>query len=751
MNRDRFLLLCLLTVALLSVPVAKSAAEEENAKNPPERAITAEDREHWSYQSVRKPKPPPVKNEQWIRTPVDRFILARLESEGLTPARTAAPRDLLRRLYLDLIGLPPTIAEQDSFLADPSPENLDREAARLLKRKGYGERWARHWLDLVRYADTNGYERDGTKPEGWRYRDWVINSLNEDKPYDRFVLEQLAGDELDDASTETVIATGFYRLGPWDDEPAEPAQDLQDQRDDIIRTVSQVYLGLTLGCARCHDHKFDALSMYDYYRLSAIIAPLKRPQSGRSELTRSAGSLAQRQAIEKRDAKIAEQNSQVVAARSAAQKRVLADADSGLAEDIVKAFRTESARRNDEQNKFVEQNQKTLDEKTTAALTETERETIESSQKKIAALRKETPDLPPGYFLYEENVPPNQMKQTHLLLRGRAATPGPPVEPGLPAILVSHQPKMQRTSQQTSGRRLALARWIVHPENPLTARVIVNRVWQYHFGEGLVRTPSDFGILGLEPTHPELLDWLAHWFVHEANWSLKKLHALIIRSQTYRMSKAMRPAASELDPRNLLLWRFPYRRLQVEALRDSMLAVSGQLNRKMHGPGTYLHIPKAALEGHADKTKIWKPFDEKEASRRTIYALVKRSLLVPMLEVLDLCDTTRSTETRHITSVPTQALPRFNGDFVHRPAAHLADRVLREAGANSQKQITHICRLALCRPPEADELKAMSDWLKKESAETPIQPTSKKDDARRLALIQLCRVVLNLNEFAYPN
>jgi len=749
MNRDRFLLLCLLTVVLLSAPSTETAAEG-NAKNPPERAITAEDREHWSYQPNRNPKPPSVKNKQWIRTPIDRFILARLESEGLTPARAAVPRSLLRRLYLDLTGLPPTIAEQDAFLADPSPENLDREADRLMKRKTYGERWARHWLDLVRYADTNGYERDGMKPEGWRYRDWVIDSLNEDKPYNRFVLEQLAGDELDDASTQSVIATGFYRLGPWDDEPAEPAQDLHDQRDDMIRTISQVYLGLTLGCARCHDHKFDALSMYDYYRLSAIIAPLKRPQSGRSELTRSAGSLAQRQAIEKRDAKIAEQTSQITATRTAARKRVLADAGSGLAENLVKAFRTEASKRNEEQKKLVEQHQKTIEERTAAALTTAERKTVGSSQKRIVVLRAETPDLPPGYFLYEDDVPPNQVRQTHLLLRGRAATPGPAVQPGLPAILVSHQPKIRRTSQQTSGRRLALARWIVHPQNPLTARVIVNRVWQYHFGEGLVRTPSDFGILGLEPTHPELLDWLAHWFVHEADWSLKKLHALIIRSQTYRMSKAMRPAAAKQDPRNFLLWRFPYRRLQVEALRDSMLAVSGQLNRKMHGPGTYLHIPKAALEGHADKTKIWKSFNEKEASRRTIYALVKRSLLVPMLEVLDLCDTTRSTEIRNITSVPTQALTLFNGDFVNRQAAHLASRVIREAGTNPQKQITHIWRLALCRPPEEGELTAMSEWLARES-ETSQNSGPEKEDAKRLALIQLCRVVLNLNEFAYPN
>jgi hypothetical protein len=746
-NRNRQTLpVIIFTLALVAPSLLRGpVAAEETATDPPERKVTPEDREHWSYQPIRNPKPPSVKNEAWIRTPIDRFILARLEAEGLSPAPSALPRDLQRRLYLDLIGLPPTIAEQDAFLTDPTAENLDREAAKLLKRTGYGERWSRHWLDLVRYADTNGYERDGDKPAGWRYRDWVIDSLNNDKPYDRFVLEQLAGDELDDASTETVLATGFYRLGPWDDEPAEPAQDLHDQRDDMIRTISQVFVGLTLGCARCHDHKFDALSMHDYYRMSAILAPLERPQDGRSELARPAGSLAQRKKLEERNRRISEPKSRITAAYAAARTRVFADEKSGLSADIVAAFRTAADKRNDDQKKLVEQNQKQLGEKTAAALSDAEEKMIAEADRAIAKLRKETPDLPDGYFLFEpDGAPPT----TNLLLRGRAATPGPVVQPGLPVLLVDQQPEFEKTAEETTGRRLALARWILEPKNPLTARVIVNRVWQYHFGEGLVRTPSDFGILGLEPTHPELLDWLAHWFVHEADWSLKKLHTLIIRSQTYRMSKSLRPDAEEQDPLNLLLWRFPYRRLQVEALRDSMLAASGKLNRKMYGPGTYLHIPPQALEGHADRASIWKPFDEQEASRRTVYALVKRSLLVPMLEVLDLCDTTRSTDVRNITSVPTQALTLFNGDFVNRQAAHLAGRAVREAGTDQKKQITQIWRLALCRPPEPEELSAIDAWLTEEAARGK---DTKRDKARRLALIQLCRVVLNLNEFAYPN
>jgi hypothetical protein len=735
----------LVTLLSFAFSLRQPVAAEEIASGPAERPITAEDREHWSYQPIRNPRPPAVKNEAWIRTPIDRFILAPLEADGVSPASPAQPGDLQRRLYLDLIGLPPTIAEQDAFLADPTAENLDREAAKLLKRTGYGERWARHWLDLVRYADTNGYERDGIKPAGWRYRDWVIDSLNKDKPYDRFVLEQLAGDELDDAGTETILATGFYRLGPWDDEPAEPAQDLHDQRDDMIRTISQVFVGLTLGCARCHDHKFDALSTHDYYRMSAILAPLNRPQSGRTELTRPAGSLAQRQKLDERNGRIAGHKSRITAAYEAARTRVLASQKSSLAANVVAAFQTAADKRNDDQKKLVEQNEKQLGEKTAAALSEAEQKTIAQADRAVAKLRKETPDLPDGYFFFEpDRAPPT----TNLLLRGRASTPGQVVQPGLPLLLVSQQPTFEKTAEKTTGRRLALARWILDPKNPLTARVLVNRVWQYHFGDGLVRTPSDFGILGLEPTHPELLDWLAHWFVHEADWSLKKLHTLIIRSQTYRMSKSLRPDAAEKDPLNLLLWRFPYRRLQVEALRDSMLAASGKLNRKMYGPGTYLYIPPQALEGHADRASIWKPFNEEEASRRTVYALVKRSLLVPMLEVLDLCDTTRSTDVRNITSVPTQALTLFNGDFVNRQAAHLADRAVREAGPEPAKQIVRIWRLALCRPPEPEELSTMEAWLADEAARGD---DPKPEEAKRLALIQLCRVVLNLNEFAYPN
>jgi hypothetical protein len=647
--------------------------------------IKPSDRRHWAFRPLRKPAIPEVKNRAWVRNPIDAFVLARLEARGWKPARPAEPGALERRLYLDLVGMPPTLAEQEALQRDPSPRAVDRLVDDLLARPGYGERWGRHWLDLVRYADTNGYERDADKPFVWRYRDYVIRAFNSDKPFDRFVLEQLAGDELPDADSETVIATGYYRLGPWDDEPADPHEDRFDQLDDMVSTTSLTFLGLTLGCARCHNHKFDPLTQLDYYRMVAIVNTLERPQQGRAELDLPVGSRAQVKAIWR--------------ARTA---RVLAGWGLPAAYSIGAA---------------------------------------EPGGLTLAAWLARGPDhsdLPRGYFLRE---PSATAPVTHVLLRGKASRPGPQAPPGVPAVLVEHQPAFPAPGPETSLRRLTLARWIASRDNPLTARVIVNRVWQHHFGEGLVHTPSDFGVKGDPPTHPELLDWLADWFIREG-WSLKKLHRLILTSNTYRMSREWNAAYAAADPQDRLLWRVPYGRLDVEALRDSMLAVSGQLNGKMYGPSMYPEVPREALAGHSDPDKIWKAFDEKEASRRTIYAFVKRSLIVPMLETLDLCDTARSTARRTVTTVAPQALTLFNGDFVQRQARHLADRLRREAGPEPARQVELVFRLALCRPPSPSEKAALIQFLQQETG---------AEEAQREALEQICRVVLNLNEFAYPD
>jgi hypothetical protein len=356
-------------------------------------------------------------------------------------------------------------------------------------------------------------------------------------------------------------------------------------------------------------------------------------------------------------------------------------------------------------------------------------------------LRKQTPDLPRGYFLEE---PKSDPPETFVLIRGKPGAHGPAAPPAVPAILVKQQPAFL-PSGRTSRRRLSLAEWMASKENPLTARVIVNRVWMWHFGEGLVRTPSDFGLMGQRPTHPELLDWLAAWFM-DNGWSLKKLHKLILTSNTWRMSKQMNAAYQAEDPENRLWWRMPYRRLEAEAIRDSMLAVSGRLNRKMFGPSVFPAVQPQALEGSSDPDKIWKASPEEEASRRSIYVFVKRSLILPMLEMLDLCDTARSSAQRMTTSVPTQALTLFNGEFVNQQARYLAGRLMTDAGEDRAQQIRLAYRLALAREATPPELREMSTFLEKEEAAVrALDP----ENARLRALEQLARVIFNLNEFVY--
>ena len=667
---------------------------DAGAKFPAGEIIPKLPAEHWAFQPVHRPAIPSVKNGKWARNPIDSFILAKLEARGWRPAKEATPTVLLRRLHLDLNGLPPTLAEQDAFAIAAGDGRaaaaLDSVITNLLARPQYGERWARHWLDVVRYADSNGYERDAEKPFVWRYRDYVIRALNADKPYDRFLLEQFAGDEIPDANGDTLIATGLHRLGNWDDEPADPELDRFDQLDDMVSTTSQAVLGLTLGCARCHDHKFEPLTTRDYYSMVAIFNPLKRPQNGRTELTLPAGRVGEIAAASERDQKIKELRRQT--------------------------------------NTF----------------------SAAEIEELVQKLRAATPDLPQAYFLHE---PSPEAPPTHVLLRGSPARRGAAVSPAVPAVLAKQQPEFPSPGSRTSQRRLGLARWMVGAENPLTARVIVNRVWQQHFGAGLVRTPNDFGIMGEASTHPELLDWLADWFTHEGQWSLKSLHRLILTSSAWRMSHASNEKYAATDSENRLLWHMVYRRLEVEALRDAMLAVSGQLNPAMYGRGVFLRIPQGAIEANTDKDSIWKPSPEIEQSRRSIYAFVKRGLVVPMFEVLDLCDTVHSSPQRNVTTVAPQALTLFNGDFVNEQSRHFAARLRKEAGENSKHQITHAYRLSLSRTPTRAETSAMTEFLRVESArlraDAPDSKPLTETQAANAALEQMCRVILNLNEFAY--
>jgi hypothetical protein len=732
--------------------VLPARADDPRSAADYDALILSSQREHWAFRPVGASTTPTVHDAAWARNPIDAFILSPLEAKGWKPNPPAKPQALLRRMYLDLVGLPPTLEEQAAFMKNPSPAAFDGLADELLTRPAYGERWGRHWLDLVRYAESNGYERDGAKPSVWRYRDYVIRSFNNDKPYDQFVLEQLAGDELPDATTESVTALGYYRLGPWDDEPADPAEDRFDQLDDIVSTTSQVFLGLTLGCARCHNHKFEPLTTLDYYRMTAIFNPLQRFQAGRNDLDAPAGSRAELAALAERDRQIGALSGEISHLREKFQTQHLNSGKSRLPEDAQAAFLAAAATRTEEQKKLVIKHAKELEEEVGAALPEETKSATAAIEEQIRRLRDATPDLPRAYYLHEPSPAP---PETHVLLRGKPSRPGIVAGPGVPVVLVSHQPEILAADERTSRRRLSLARWLADPQNPLTARVIVNRVWQFHFGEGLVRTPSDFGVMGDPPTHPEFLDYLAGEFVRHG-WSLKWLHRLILTSNTYRMSKEWNAVYGKADPENRLWWRFPYRRLEVEAIRDSMLAVSGRLNPKMYGPAMFPFIPQEALAGNSDPDKIWPAYDEAEASRRTVYAFIKRSLVVPMIEVLDLCDTTKSSAKRAVTSVAPQALTLFNGRFVNEQAAHFARRLEHEAGDNPGPQIERAYQLAFCRPPTAAEKKTMLEFLATEAArlidESPKSPTPLDvQTATQKALDQLCRVIFNLNEFVYPD
>jgi hypothetical protein len=602
----------------------------------------AKARQFWSFQPVSKPALPATKNGSWPQNAIDTFILAKLEAKGLLPSSPAEPRIYLRRLYFDLVGLPPTPEEVERFLREYAAKPqaaVERVIDELLSSPHYGERWGRHWLDVVRFGQTNGYERDNEKPNAGRYRDYVIDSFNRDKPFDQFVKEQIAGDELEPLMDEAIIATGFFRLGVWDDEPDDARQSEFDNLDDMLATTGEAFLGLTLGCARCHDHKFDPIRHEDYYSMLAFY-------------------------------------------------------------------------RNIRQGKLIQ----VLDA------------TIQSPLKAGGT----------ALAIQEDIAKP---KPTHVLLRGQAATPAQEVQPRfLPVLCRSDDTATPNTikplGDKSSGRRKALAEWIASRDNPLTARVIVNRIWQHHFGKGIVGTPNDFGRNGLAPSHPELLDWLAAELI-EHNWSLKHIQKLILMSATFQQSSAnaspQASAASLRDADNSLLWRQNLRRLEAEAIRDSVLAVNGRLYPKMTGRGIFPTLPKEVLDTQSKPGNGWEnKTDPVEQSRRSVYIFVKRTLGVPLLESFDVACPDKSIAHRANTTIAPQALILMNSRFMDEQAAVFAERLTQECGNDSAKQIERAFQLALGRTPTAKEMEIASGYL-----------------LRQKSLPALCKMILNLNEFVY--
>lgn len=858
------------------------ASTEEAIQMPPEGTrLTADEQQllktwiaqgaewtqHWSFEPVSRPEIPAVPGLT-STNPIDAFVAQKLATRGLTHNTRASSGELVRRLYFDLIGLPPTPQQVTDF-QKRAEQNFDaawrQEVETLLASPHYGERWARHWLDVVRFAETNSFERDGAKPHAWRYRDYVIRALNEDKPYDQFLREQLAGDELPQITRDSLVATGFYRLGIWDDEPADRKLAMYEGYDDILTTVGQGLLGLTLNCCRCHDHKIDPIPTADYYSTLAFFRNITPNGYGphveralmATEEDRKAFAAAEQEIRETGDRlqaqltaletdlarQLAEQSStgtktfdlddleyrfyretfqqlpdfdslkpETVAmldpplitiqpatrpdnfgfvftgallVPADAEYEFVLDSDDGSALSIdgtelirydgihglggarrakLKLTQGRHALRVDYfQGQFGKGLQlywsgpgfarrnltaedassgRNLNDVLNSALAETlDQEKVRAwkqTRKELEDNKRRRPWDEYGMCISEHGT---QAPDTFILTRGNPESEADKAEPAFLSILGGQKPEIApNPAANTSGRRLAFANWVTSPDNRMTSRVFVNRLWQHHFGRGIVRTPNNFGQLGDPPTHPELLDWLASEFVARG-WRIKDMHRLILNSATWQQSSLATPQALQADATNDLFSRFDLRRLSAEEIRDTVLAVNGQLNPKMFGPGIYPQISREVLAGQSVPGSGWGQSSPEEQSRRSIYIHVKRSLLVPMLSSFDFPETDTTCEARFITTQPGQALSMLNGDFLNQQADIFAERLLREAGTQAPDQIALAIRLAMSRIATQDEIERGQALLQR------LKDRHQMTD--RQALTWYCLFVLNLNEFLY--
>lgn len=880
----------------------------------------------WSYTPVSRPPVPEVQDPAWVRGDIDAFILASMEAAGLEPATETDRRTLIRRATYDLTGLPPTIEEVEAFIADEREDAYERLVDRLLASPQYGVKWGRHWLDLVRWAETDSYERDRVKPAAWRYRDWVIDAFNADMPYDRFITLQLAGDELPDTGIGQHIATGFLHLGIRDDEPTDPLQAVYDDLDGMLDTTSRVMLGMSMGCARCHDHKKDPIPTADYYRMLAFFEGLKpykigggngintesfvrmipsdlgtaawedQMESWRRERTERLAEVRNlveevrvrwgNDALREAESTIAagqtlhlsfddieaipgdargidavpgriggaarfDSDDRVVIRRTVAESFTisfwfraeepgeggeedlrwfrgsgLVDAEvSGIVDDFGVALigghvtagvgRPETFiagpggtadgdwhhvafTRDQESGRIALWLDGVLVDEATGGnqpLTATNSVVIGRSHEDRATFRGDIDEvrfwdrpLGPSEILnlaidggaLEAHVrlvaerlgeaeaarlsaaitrlgelrrPDREMVQvlaaqevekppeSFIRVRGTASALGDPVSAGFPAVLGGGSPAVEPPADgETSGRRLALARWMASADNPRTARVIANRLWQHHFGRGIVPTPNEFGVLGEPPTHPELLDWLAAELV-DGGWRLKRMHKLLMTSNAYRMSGGASQEALEADPVNRLFSRFNPRRLTAEEFRDSILAVNGTLNLEMGGPGVYPEMPEEVLATASRPNEAWGRSSEEDAARRSVYIHVKRSLLMPMLESFDLADTDSSCPVRFTTTQPTQALTLINSDFTNEQAAILGSRLHDETGGQIESVVRRGLRLAVLREPSDEEVEQGVNLI------SELRDSEGLSEADAVSLF--CLVLLNLNEFMY--
>ena len=882
----------------------------------------------WAWQPLERPDPPTPMQNEWVRNPIDAFVLARLEEAGLEPAPPAGKLDLIRRVSYDLTGLPPTPEEVEKFLADDSENAYERLVDRLLESPQHGIKWARHWLDLVRFAETDGYERDRTKPSAWRYRDWVVDAINQDVPWDQFLVQQLAGDEIPNRDLNSLVATGYYRLGIWDDEPTDVLLAQYDDLDSIIDVTSRAMLGMSVSCARCHDHKRDPILQSDYYRLAAIFRDLKpyKANGGNSinpenflrhepehfgNETEALGVLAEYQAhqsevlaelrelersfsgsysppaedglvslyrfedepgsvlLDSHGQKHGTVQANGLGSEGRFNRAIHFDGDTGgsgvripheVFDDFTISFwmrSTSRGRGNDADPRWfqgtglvdgeisgvvddlgismigsgiiaagvgrpetfinsepgnndgqwhhvalsrdtttgivilyvdgvrvdsAEGGKQSLDDPThlmigrmypgggdfTGDIDELRIHERPLEPLEVAALAYELrldPTAAEGLEIagdYQEKidqllelVPPSFEKvevlcaksrginliETKILIRGNPNVPGKVVKPGIPHVLGGIDlDANSRPYGESTGVRHAFSEWLVADDNPVSSRVAANRLWQHHFGRGIVESSDDFGRLGTAPTHPNLLDWLATELVRR-DWSMKAMHRLLVTSNAYRMSNAFNNAAFLEDPGNNRLWRFDMRRLTAEELRDSILAASGEMNPELGGKSIYPPLPRAVLETASRPDQAWGNSSQEQSARRSLYIFTKRSLRHPFLEGFDQPDTDRPCSVRFATTVPTQSLTMLNSEFMNQQAGLMAKRLQREQPGDLDAQLQYGLEIATCRPIRPSEVQELR---------TLVQELETQDGLdRNQALESACLLILNLNEFMH--
>jgi len=686
---------------------------------------------YWAFQKPERAQAPAV-SDAWVHTPIDAFILEGLRAKALQPSAPLDRIQLIRRVTFDLTGLPPSPAEVEAFVADASAKAYEKLVDRLLASPQYGEHWAMKWLDVVRYADTNGFELDADRPHAWRYRDYVVNAFNHDKPYDQFIREQIAGDELYPGNQEALIATGYARAGSEHLVAGniDPDVSRQEVLTEIATSVGQTFLGLTVNCARCHNHKFDPILQADYYRLQAVFAGAKG-----------------------KDVEIAtpEEKARWESANTAYKGLItpVEDALKGLAQPVEErlksaklqtlepslreAFNTPEDKRTPAQ-KIQAENAKdqtgvTWDEVVAAMSPEDQRRRT-ALRVRLHEIEATAPDPLPTAYAYV-NVP-DPVGQSFVLRMGDPKNRLEPVEPGIPRVLRANY----EIPSTPAGRRTALANWLASPDNPLTARVMVNRIWQFRTGQGLVRTPNDFGLMGGRPANKALLDWLATEFV-QRGWSVKAMDRMIVLSSAYRQTSSPNSASAAVDPDNLLLWRMNRKRMEGETIRDETLAVTGSLNPKLGGKPVRVPIEPEVYNlifTESERDGLWPVNPDKNVqNRRSVYLYNKRSVRLPLLSAFDQPDAIISCPVRPTSTHALQALSLFNSSFMQEQSGSFAKRLQGECGRSGTAcEIRTAWRLALSRPPKLAEERLARQFL-----------------ATGGSLSEMCLALLNRNEFVY--